>query len=171
MNKLMLTAGLCLGLAGAAQASFIGNSVDVQYHWPSVGSLNADLGTITVTLAPQTVTFQPYFDVTISGTRIVVDTSNYGNAYSGTFNGQYLVDNSVATFPTVFIDPSSVLTGGVPDVTIVGNTLEINFAGRQFLPGEQLVLDVGASIPEPATFGLLGIGVACFALLRRRRTA
>ena len=169
-RKLLLIAALSLGLAGVAQAGFIGNSVDTWYVWPSVGAFYQDLGTITVTAAPQTVTFQPYFNVTISATQIVVDTSNYGSTYSGSFNGQYLIDNSVATFPSVVIDPSSVLTGGAPDITIVGNTLEISFAGRTFLPGERLVLDVG-SVPEPATFGLLGIGAAGFALLRRRRTA
>jgi len=157
-----------MGMAGLAQAGLIGNSVDTWYVWPYAGSFYSDLGTITVTAAPQTVTFQPYFNVTISGARIVVDTSQYGNTYSGTFNGQYLIDSSVGTFPSVAIDPSSVLTGGTPVITVVGDTLEINFAGLTFQPGEQLVLDVA---PEPATFGLLGIAVAALALLRRRRTA
>ena len=168
MRKLTLSAALCLGLAGVAQAGFIGNSVDVQYVWPNPGSVYADLGTITVTSAPQTVTFQPYFDVTVSGSHIIVDASNYGGTYSGSFNGEYLIDNSVATFPAVLVDPSSILTGGAPDITIAGKTLEISFAGRVFGPGERLVLDV---VPEPATFGLLGIAVAALALLRRRRTA
>jgi len=104
MRKLTLSAALCLGLAGVAQAGFIGNSVDVQYVWPNPGSVYADLGTITVTSAPQTVTFQPYFDVTVSGSHIIVDASNYGGTYSGSFNGEYLIDNSVATFPAVLVD-------------------------------------------------------------------
>jgi hypothetical protein len=168
MRKILPTSLLLMGLAGVAQAGFIGNSVDVQYHWPDVGTLNHDLGTITVTSAPQTLAFQPYFDVTVSGSRIIVDTSNYTGVYSMSFNGEYLIDNSVATFPGVVVDPSSVLTGGAPTITIDGNVLEIDFHGRQFLPGEQLVLDV---VPEPATFGLLGIAIAPLALLRRRRTA
>ncbi|HXN45948.1 MAG TPA: PEP-CTERM sorting domain-containing protein [Bryobacteraceae bacterium] len=168
MKKILLTSLLWMGLAGVAQAGFIGNSVDVQYHWPDVDHFIWDIGTIAVTAAPQTVTFQPYFDVTVSGTRILVNTSNYAGVYSGTFNGEYLIDTSVATFPSVHVDPSSVLPGGTPTITIAGNVLEIDFVGRQFLPGEQLVLDV---VPEPATFGLLGIAVAALALLRRRRTA
>ena len=79
INKLMLTLGLCIGLAGVAQAGLIGNAIDVQYIWPSAGWVNSDLGTITVASVPQTVTFQPYFNVTISDTQIVVNGSNYGN--------------------------------------------------------------------------------------------
>ncbi len=172
MNKLMLTAGLCIGLAGVAHAGLIGNVIDVQYVWPSAGSVYADLGTITVTPTPQTVTFQPYFNVTISDTQIVVDGSNYGGTYSGSFNGEYLIDESVATFPAYAVDASSVLTGGSPTITTAGNTLEIDFHGLTFLPGEQLVLDVGPTgVPEPATLGLLGISVVSLGLFLRRRTA
>ena len=169
MNRLMLTAGLCIGLAGTAQAGLIGDVIDVQYVWPSAGAIYSDLGAITVTSTPQTVTFQPYFNVTISDTQIVVDGSNYGGTYSGSFNGEYLVDESVATFPAYIVDSSSVLTGGSPTITIAGNTLEIDFHGLAFQPGDQLVLDVGPTgVPEPATFGLLGISFASLALLRRR---
>ena len=171
INKLMLTLGLCIGLAGVAQAGLIGNAIDVQYIWPSAGSVNSDLGTITVTSVPQTVTFQPYFNVTISDTQIVVNGSNYGNTYSGSFNGQYLIDQSVATFPAYSVDPSSVLTGGSPIITIAGNTLEIDFHGLSFQSGEQLVLDVApTAVPEPAPIGLIGISLAALALFRRHRT-
>jgi hypothetical protein len=77
----------------------------------------------------------------------------------------------ITTFPAYVIDSSSVLTGGSPVVTIAGNTLEINFAGLTFQPGEQLALDFGASAPEPATFGLLGVPLASLSLLKRRRAA
>jgi hypothetical protein len=152
--------GFCIGLASVAQASLLGNSIDVQYVWPSVGSVYQDLGTITATAIPQTVTFQPYFNVTISDAMIVVDGSNYGGSYSGSFNGEYLTDLSVPAFPDYVLDPSSVLTGGIPSITIVGNVLEIDFHGLTFGPGEQLVLDFNPSaVPEPSTLALLGLGL------------
>jgi hypothetical protein len=172
--RLILVFGLCIGLTGAARAdvNLSGNTVVVDYVWPNVSSIYQTLGTILVTPSPQTVTFQPYFNVSVSGTQIIVDGSNYSGVYSGSFNGEFVVDNSVATFPSVSVDPSSVLTGGAPDIAIAGDTLEISFAGRTFLPGEQLVLDVGQATPEPSEFCLLGISLgALFLLARRRRTA
>jgi hypothetical protein len=171
-KPLILAVVLCAGFGGAARADLIGDLVDIQYVWPSAGAIESDLGTITVTSTPQTLTFQPYFDVSASGSQIIVDDSDFfGGTYTGTFNGQYLIDESVTTFPTVAIDASSVLTGGTPDITIAGNTLEINFAGLTFGPGSELVLDVGSSAPEPATFGLLGVAVMSLAFLRRRRAS
>src|ERR1017187_2868785 len=76
INRLMLIAGLSMGLAGVAQASLIDNTINVWYVWPSSGNFYLDIGTITATSAPQTVTLQPYFNVTISDTQVVVDGSN-----------------------------------------------------------------------------------------------
>ena len=95
MRRLLWVSGMCVGLAGAAHASLIGNSVDVQYVWPSLGSVYQDLGTIIVTTSPQTVTFQPYFDVSVSATQVIVNDSNYTGVYSGSFNGEYVIDESV----------------------------------------------------------------------------
>ena len=118
------------------------------------------------------MTFQPYFNVVVSATSIVVNASNFTVTYSNSFNGEYVIDKSVTTFPNYTVDLSTYLPGGSPVITAVGNTLEINFAGRAFLPGSQLVLDIGAtSAPEPATFGILAASMASIAFFRRRRTA
>jgi hypothetical protein len=171
----MLVCWLYVGLASVAHAdlNLSGNVVDVDYVWPNISSIYADLGAISVTPTPQTVMFQPYFNVSVSDNQIIVDGSNFSTeAYTGSFNGEFVVDESVATFPAVSVDPFSVLTGGAPIITIDGNTLQINFAGQYFLPGEQLVLDVGqTAAPEPSVFGLIGISIAAlFFLARRRRT-
>jgi hypothetical protein len=156
-------------------STLFGDTIDVQYVWPSVGSVYQDLGTITATNTLQTVTFQPYFNVEISGSTVVVNDSGYGSQYSGSFNGQYLIDNSVATFPSYALDPSSVLTGGTPNITIVGNTLEIDFHGLTFPPGSQLVLDFGnvSQTPLPAALPLFATGLGALGLLgwRRKRKA
>lgn len=157
---------------GAGHASLIGDVIDVQYVWPSAGSVYSDLGTINVTAAPQTKTFQPYFDVVISGSSIVIDASNYTGNYSGSFNGQYLIDQSVLTFPSYIIDPATVLPGGNPIITAVGNTLEIDFHGLTFGPGSQLVLDFGPvtpGVPEPSTWALMILGFAGIGLMTYRR--
>jgi len=171
---------LCLTLPGSLRANTIlGTTIDVQNVWPSVDVVYQDLGTITVTSTPQTLTtFQPYFDVAISGTQIVLSDSNSYVIYGpppavGTFNGVYLVDESIA-FPDTVIDSSSVLTGGSPIITIAGNTLEIDFDGESFQPGEQLVLDVGPSpTPEPGsgTLMLIGVGLLGLMMVMRKRIA
>jgi len=109
-KQLVLTAALLISLGGVAQADLIGDLVDVEYVWPSLGSVYSDVGTITVTPTPQTVSFEGIFGVTISGSQIVVGGATFDSGtYTGTFNGQYLVDESVATFPDYTVDPSSVL--------------------------------------------------------------
>ena len=167
------TAGAIIALLmltnGVSHASLLGDTIDVQYVWPSAGIVNSDLGTITVTAAPQSVTFQPYFDVEISSSRIVVNNSNYGGTYSGTFNGQYLIDQSVATFPSYTVDATSVLTGGTPNISIVGNTLEIDFHGLTFQRREQLVLDIGSAVPEPSTWAMMLLGFAGIGFMAYRR--
>ena len=168
MRRLLWVSGVCMGLAGAAHASMLGDSVDVEYVWPNLGSVYQDLGTITVAASLQTLTFQPYFDVSVSATQVIVSDSNYSGGYSSSFNGEYVIDGSVAAFPSYVIDSSSVLTGGTPMIEIAGNTLEINFAGLAFTPGEQLVLDIGAPAPEPATFSLFGLPFASVLLVKLR---
>ena len=152
---------------GAGQASLVNHVIDVQYVWPSVGSVYQDLGTITVTSAPQSVTFQPYFDVEISSANVLVYNSNYIGTYSGSFNGEYLIDTSEAIFPSYAVDVSSVLPGGNPTISIAGNTLEINFAGRTFEPRSQLVLDFG--VPEPSTWAMMLLGFAGIGVVAYRR--
>ena len=166
---LMLTCGI------GHTSTLLGDTIDVQYVWPSLGSVFQDLGPITASATPQTVTFQPYFNVEISGSSAVVNESNYSGVYSGTFNGEYLIDQSVATFPSYSVDISSILTGGTPNITIVGNTLEINFAGLTFASGSQLVLDFDpvSQTPLPAALPLFATGLGALGLLgwRRKRKA
>jgi len=77
----------------------------------------------------------------------------------------------VATFPSYVLDPSSVLPGGIPTITISGNTLEIDFHGLTFQPGSQLVLDFGpvSQTPLPAALPLFASGLGALGLLGWRR--
>ena len=181
ISKLMATwlsgafAALMLTCGVGHASTLLGNTIDVQYVWPNVGSVYQDLGTITATNTLQLVTFQPYFNVEISGSQVWVNASNYYGTYSGDFNGEYLIDTSVTTFPSYVLDSSSVLPGGNPTITIVGNTLEIDFHGLTFAPGSQLVLDFGpvSQTPLPAALPLFATGLGAFGLLgwRRKRKA
>jgi hypothetical protein len=56
-------------------------------------------------------------------------------------------------------------------MSIVGNTLEVNFAGLTFAPGSQLVLDVGpvAAVPEPSTWAMMVLGFFGLGFMAYRR--
>jgi hypothetical protein len=156
--------------SGGAQASLIGNTIDVQYRWPDIGTVNAELGTITAAPTFQSVTFQPYFNVSISGSQVVVNASGYYGVYSENFNGEFLTDQSVAVFPSYTVDASSLLPGGAPTITIAGNTLAIDFHGRTFAPGSQLVLDFATpGVPEPSTWAMIILGFFSVGFMAHRR--
>ena len=165
MAALMLTCGI-----GHA-STLNGNSIHVEYVWPSPGSVNSDLGTISV---PGTVTFPGYFDVAISDSTVVISGLAYSGTYSGTFNGEYLIDNSVTTFPSFVLGPSTNLPGGYPTFTINGNTLEINFVGKTFTTGDKLVLDFATPLPSTWLMllsGFVGLGFLAYRGKKNRSAA
>jgi hypothetical protein len=167
----LLAVSLTTIAGGAAKATGIeGQTIDVKYVWPTLGSIYADLGSVVAATIPQPLSFGSYFTVSVSSAQIVIGQSNYGGVYSGSFNGQYIVDESVLEFPSYTVDPSSVLGGGTPTMAVAGDTLEINFAGLTFGPGEQLVLDLGpVAAPEPGSLGMLAAGCGFLLLARRGR--
>lgn len=170
-NALAWAVVLALGFAGleaapAGAVGIAGQTIDVEYVWPTLGSVYADLGMVIAGTTPQRLAFGSYFAVSVASTQIIVGQSGYSSTYSGSFNGEYIIDQSALNFPSYTVDAASVLGGGTPQMTVVGNTLEINFAGLTFGPGSQLVLDVGSTTaPEPGSLALLGMACAALALL------
>ena len=161
---------------GHASTLLLGDSIDVVYVQNT--QPNEDIGTITVTNSPQS--FLNFggggpilFSITISSTSIVVNDSSFAGTYCCSFNGLYFINETVSPFPSYVLDPSSVLTGGTPAISIVGNTLEVNWAGESFPPDSQLVLDF---TPLPSTWlmllsGFVGFGFFAYRGMKKNAAA
>ncbi len=167
-----------------ARADFMGQSVELQYLYPSSSSVYENDGTEIVT--PGGVTFTSFEEIQtlVTGSELAV--TNVGNGDTSfdsgdgvTFNGIELseVGLSPDTITGVAIDPSNTVAGfDLTRVTFDGTDVFLNFQGLPLSTTDQMAVDVtfadssSSSAPEPATILLAGAGLAAAAFGRRLRS-
>ncbi|MGD0060050.1 MAG: hypothetical protein ABSD58_11600 [Verrucomicrobiia bacterium] len=179
MKKLFIVSVLTLACAITARASVVGDNFQVQWDFPSLGTLGTagDSGSITV---PGTWTDPVYGDVvSISAGQIVFTDYAYGYA-AGSFNGYVLTDLSeVPDFTSLTLVS---VTGNAlpitPGLSYTADSLAINLtptgaANEPTVSGTAVYTfdftTAGASVPEgSSTLMLLGMAMTGLAWLRRR---
>ena len=167
-----------LGLCGlSAQASLIGDQVEIQWYYPDTATPVApSFGPFTVqagTADQQVETTQDiYFNVEASSLHIEFDPANGPIAWlDAVFNGPVFQDLDYLGAPGSVISAVSVassVTGFSSDRVSFGDDfVAVNFAGLVHTGG-QVDIDLTFAVPEPSTLLLMGMGVAVLAGLRWR---
>ena len=164
---LLLTAPLCV------RASVLtGDTVGVIYYFPDSGSVYQDMGTVTGPGVFVGVSSGD-FDLVVNDSSLVVP-SFYGCAgcmwAPSDFNGFVFTDYSNSPITSVTIDPSTTMPGFTLDnVSWTSSQITVNWRGLNLDGSVTLDINGGSSIPEPATWLLLGSSLIGLAAWRKRR--
>lgn len=134
-------AGLALPGAASAQ-SLIGSSVTAQYHNPTLGSVTATVGPVTVGSGVEVPSLISRVSVDVSATQIVLTQTGSPGTYSNnTHNGPVLVFTGV-TITSASLDPSSTM--GVTSLSFTGDSVIINWGGQPIVTGATVVINVNS---------------------------
>ncbi len=163
-------AGICL----PAHAGLIGSTVDVASYYPNLATLGSDGGTTTVSNALEYANIHS-LSVDITDTQLLIGWPGPGNvSFTGaSCNGCKCLLAGVTIFGAT-VDAASTFAGS-PAVSVVGNTIFVNFSGLNSGIGPTTsVIDVSTSAstsptPEPSTLTLLAAGVLGIVGFRYKR--
>jgi hypothetical protein len=189
MSKWMIAAAALSGGMFAASAAlatdvYDGNSVEFQYY--AYGGVYNGIGSPASFTAPGSATFGAFFTVSVSGNTITytyLNDTTWSPSVTSLNSGGLYVDNGAVIYSTggeapitsVKIDSASVLgiSGfNASDVTFNSGGVAVTWMNESFAAGDTVVLDIntGTTVPEPATWAIMLIGVAGVGgVLRARR--
>jgi hypothetical protein len=168
---LKLFAAITLSLlAHASYASLLGDSIHAEYRFPTADQTYSNLGTATVGGSGATFDGMGYFDILVTGSKIVADYKSQATWSTASFNGFVLTDLT-KLFPSVSLNAATNLAGfDASRFYVNGNSIFVNWNGLSFNQNSQVVFDVQSTgVPEPLTLSLLAIGLLGIGATRRRK--
>ncbi len=182
MKRLVFAASFLIAaaLTTPAYGGLIGASVDILADYPTLGTVYVDGGTYTVdgTVEWAEGAFSGYSDtlsVQITDTQIILSFNGSGADFAAaSFNGLD-IDALTGSITSAVTDGASVFDP--VGITLSGNNLYLNYEGVSVAAadGQLSIIDYAGTgagaTPEPATYGLMAVGLLTLAFLRRRRAA
>ena len=157
----------------AANADFIGETLTIEWHFSTLGSIIAT-ETGVVGGGIEFVERLGGSNVDVGSTTIDFFGADATSYATGAFNGFVFTDalNAMADFVGISISSQTGYTGfDLLDINVTADRIEVNFAGVGSIDlANQVQLTVQfASVPEPGTLALFGIGLLGMGLARRRK--
>jgi hypothetical protein len=165
--------GLFAGMLGAAMlagspasAGLLGDSVTLNYNYPTESAVLESLGTETVSpTAPFSSFGQTAYLVTDSTLEITDISGSDIYFLAAAFNGVQLVDNTHSDITGVTIDSSSNLAGLTSsDISFDASDVWVNLEDLTTNPDTYVQLDIATSastaVPEPSPLSLVLAGLA-----------
>jgi hypothetical protein len=154
-------------------ADLIGDNVTVNYLFPNIDTVFQTLGTGTVTAGGFTTNSFGQHDFTVFGSELDL-TNVFGfNVFflSASFNGYEMINNSGDPAITgVSIALNNVAGFDASRISFDATHVWVNMQSLTTNAGPDLKLDLSfASVPEPGTFVVLGVGLGALGVLRRKR--
>lgn len=159
-NPLLGSSPLYSGMyTGAINFADGGSNNVLTFLLSAGGFLSGSTGALNTTLSTAPFARTTLFDFTWSSPSRLAGTVLHDDGMSLYLNGGTVVDSS---YPTVPISTSFGLTA-------TGGNYRLIYASANGLP-ERLTVDITQEVvPEPGSMMLLGLGLASFAALKRRR--
>jgi len=164
--------------ATSANASFIGAELQARYLFPNSSTQFSNTETFTVVDPGVEVTFFPDGDprtnLDFSATNLLVTYNSSGTWSPSNFNGFIVedVNNVLDDIIGVTLNAATNMVGlDLSRISFNNDSFSVNWNGLSFDNGTVVSLDFqfkSAQVPEPATFALLGLGVAGIFLSKRR---
>ena len=154
--------------AAAHAEIVIGDTLDVQYTYPNIGTVNSDPGNFTYTGAGQSVFSAGITTVFLSDNQVVFANDNGGLIgqpfSSSSFNGPILYD---------LTNGSAFAGWGVTSATqpytsayLTNSGIGVNFEGQIYNGGS---VTISGAVPEPSTWAMMVLGFAGVGFMAYRR--
>jgi len=162
-----VTTILMAAMPAGASSILAGQTINVTYYDPDLSTVYVDFGTA---VAPFTFAGVPLVEVNVAITDYNITFTFNETAFftcCRPYNGFVITDETSAPFTWVGIDPATDLSGFTnANVTFTADQIFVNWPGLNPATSTIVALDLA---PEPATFGLLGIGLGALPLMAYRR--
>ena len=177
MRGFILAALLQVAVAGALHASVLaGNTIQTSYEFPNIGTNYAGPVNSVVGAGLELTNFAGFVNIDFSDTNITVTTIRNAGINAVAFDGLHFFDvfGAIPSFTSVTLNAATNYGGLTSsNISFDANNIYVNVANLPGLSGQVISLDVSANstpgVPEPATWGLVGLAIAGAGLLQTRR--